>query len=463
MTVQRFTKDNVTVLIWEMTESEAELFDFLQLEADESAMYHSLKSAKRKLEYLGLRAALKTMFGKKVPLAYFPDGKPFLTDNSAQINVSHSGKWLALIAHPDAPVGIDIECPTDKIERLAHRFLGDDELKTLSGREKLQIAWSAKEALYKIIGKQAVDFAGQLRLLPFDIFGKNGEFKAEHIPSKTIYTGNYLLTDDYTLVYVKNSFTKKPMKTILEIIKKNAEVHRKMLAILLDPDICHDGRIDTIIARLTDNPPDFIFIGGSHATTHIDLLINKLKSAIDIPLVLFPGNVSQFSPRADALLNISLLSGRNAEFLIGQHVISAMAIKQSGIEVIPTAYLLIEGGKTSSVEYMSNTRPIPRDKKEIALSTAGAGELLGMQLVYLEAGSGALLPVPPDMIRYVKEHITVPLIVGGGIRTTAQLQEAYNAGADLVVAGNVFETEPEKIKTFVNSGRGFSPQNVTPQ
>ena len=239
------------------------------------------------------------------------------------------------------------------------------------------------------------------------------------------------------------------MNTILETIKTNAANHHKMLAILLDPDICRDERITTILFQLKETSPDFIFIGGSHATTHIDLLIDKLKTVSNVPLVLFPGNVSQFSPRADALLNISLLSGRNAEFLIGQHVISAVAIKQSGVEVIPTAYLLIEGGKTSSVEYMSNTRPIPRDKKEIALSTAIAGELLGMQAVYLEAGSGALLPVPSDMIRYVKNNISVPLIVGGGIRTTKQLHEAYEAGADLVVAGNVFESEPEKIKTFV--------------
>jgi phosphoglycerol geranylgeranyltransferase len=242
------------------------------------------------------------------------------------------------------------------------------------------------------------------------------------------------------------------MKNILETIKTNAANHRKMLAVLLDPDICRDERITTILSQLKETSPNFIFIGGSHTTTHIDLLIDKLKTVSNVPLVLFPGNVSQFSPRADALLNISLLSGRNAEFLIGQHVISAVAIKQSGIEVIPAAYLLIEGGKTSSVEYMSNTRPIPRDKKEIALSTALAGELLGMQLVYLEAGSGALQPVSTDMIRFVKENTSVPLIVGGGIRTIAQLQDAYKAGADLVVVGNVFESEPEKIKAFVKQG-----------
>jgi putative glycerol-1-phosphate prenyltransferase len=246
------------------------------------------------------------------------------------------------------------------------------------------------------------------------------------------------------------------MGNLLEIIKKNTERKRKMLAVLLDPDIvCCEKTTDRIISLLGENLPDFIFVGGSHTTARIDLLIEKLKKALDIPLVLFPGNASQFSPRADALLNISLLSGRNADFLIGQHVVSAAAIKRSGIEVIPTAYLLIEGGKTSSVEYMSNTRPVPRDKKQIALSTALAGELLGMQLVYLEAGSGALLPVPEEMTGYVKENISLPLIVGGGIRTAEQLLGAYRAGADLVVAGNVFETEAQKIKDFVEISRSF--------
>ena len=202
MTSQYFTKDSAKILVWKMTECNAELFDFVQLDVDEFVAYNSLKSEKRKQEYLGLRAALKTMFGKKTPLIYNADGKPHLVDNTAQISVSHSGKWLALMAHPIVPVGIDIECPSDKIEHLAHRFLGDDELKRLSNKEELQIAWSAKEALYKIIGKQAVDFASQLRLLPFNISDKNGEFKAEHIPSKIIYTGNYLLADEYTLVYV---------------------------------------------------------------------------------------------------------------------------------------------------------------------------------------------------------------------------------------------------------------------
>jgi putative glycerol-1-phosphate prenyltransferase len=178
-------------------------------------------------------------------------------------------------------------------------------------------------------------------------------------------------------------------------------------------------------------------------------LVELLREEIKTRIILFPGNASQFSTKANALLYLSLLSGRNAEFLIGQHINSSVAIKKSGIEVIPTGYLLIDGGKPSSVEYISNTRPIPRNKKEIALSTAIAAELLGMRMVYLEAGSGAEFPVPKEMIEYVSSNLSLPLIVGGGIKTTEQLTEAFDAGADIVVVGNIFETNPEKILEFV--------------
>lgn len=237
------------------------------------------------------------------------------------------------------------------------------------------------------------------------------------------------------------------MKNVLDYINDHRN-KRPLLAVLLDPDVCHDNKRE-IITLLSQNAPDFVFVGGSHGNGCIDELIQELKKQLSVPIVLFPGNASQFSPYADALLNISLLSGRNPDLLIGQHVTSALSIKKSGIEVIPTAYLLIEGGKTSSVEYISNTRPIPRDKAGIALSTATAGELLGMKAVYLEAGSGALLTVPTEMIRRVKEGLSIPLIVGGGIRTIEQLNNAYVAGADVVVVGNYFESAPEKIPDFV--------------
>lgn len=237
----------------------------------------------------------------------------------------------------------------------------------------------------------------------------------------------------------------------------NRELNRKMLAVLIDPDQCRGSVLASTVAALKSDTPDFIFVGGSHTViSSVDSLIELLKDEVKTTVVLFPGNVSQFSTHADALLYLSLLSGRNAEFLIGQHLTSSIAIKKSNIEVIPTGYLLIDGGKPSSVEYISNTKPIPRDKKAIALSTAVAGELLGMRLIYLEAGSGAEIPVPADMIEYVSEGLSLPLIVGGGIKTTEQLTAAFDAGADIVVVGNAFESQPQRISEFVQCTRAYT-------
>ncbi|MEI6554984.1 MAG: geranylgeranylglyceryl/heptaprenylglyceryl phosphate synthase [Paludibacter sp.] len=251
------------------------------------------------------------------------------------------------------------------------------------------------------------------------------------------------------------------MKNIYNHIVESQQENKKLLAVLLDPDQCRGSLLASTIAALKSNVPDFIFVGGSHILSSTDSLIELLKEETKAGVILFPGNASQFSTHADALLYLSLLSGRNAEFLIGQHITSALAIKSSEIEVIPTGYLLIDGGKPSSVEYISNTRPIPRDKNEIALSTSVAAELLGMKLIYLEAGSGANNPVNAEMIETVKSGLSIPLIVGGGIKTTGQLKIAYEAGADLVVVGNIFELNPSLIADFVHCKNDLNQERLT--
>ena len=243
------------------------------------------------------------------------------------------------------------------------------------------------------------------------------------------------------------------MKNIYNQLLINKQENRKMLAVLLDPDQCRGSLLASTIAALKSNSPDFIFVGGSHTVSSTDSLIELLKEETTAGVVFFPGNAAQFSTKADALLYLSLFSGRNAEFLIGHHISSALAIKNSDIEVIPTGYLLIDGGKPSSVEYISNTRPIPSDKNEIALSTAVAAELLGMKLIYLEAGSGAKQAVSTQMIETVKSGLDIPLLVGGGIKNTNQLKIAFEAGADLVVVGNIFEKNPALIADFVECTR----------
>jgi phosphoglycerol geranylgeranyltransferase len=215
--------------------------------------------------------------------------------------------------------------------------------------------------------------------------------------------------------------------------------HKKSFAWLIDPDKCDDEHIKSQLAKANDAGLDMIFVGGSLIFNHVDQLISKIKSFSRIPVILFPGSPLQISSGADAILLLSLISGRNPEYLIGNHVISAPFLRDSGLEVIPTGYMLINGGQQTSVSYMSNTQPIPPDKTDIAIATAMAGEMLGLRVIYLDAGSGALNPVPPKMIASVASEIQVPLLIGGGIRTAAEVRSAYESGADVVIVGNALE------------------------
>lgn len=220
----------------------------------------------------------------------------------------------------------------------------------------------------------------------------------------------------------------------------------KKLAVLIDPDRQQEPQLLALIKQAAAAKVDFFFVGGSLLMEDVfEKTIAFVKANTDIPVVIFPGNNYQLSAQADALLMLSLLSGRNAEYLIGQQVVAAPAIKAAGLETIATGYLLIDGGRISTTSYITQTVPIPHDKPDIAVATALAGEMLGMQLIYLEAGSGAINHVPEAMIRAVKKSISVPLIVGGGIRSSEAAEAVCRAGADVIVVGNVLEKEPELL------------------
>jgi len=218
-------------------------------------------------------------------------------------------------------------------------------------------------------------------------------------------------------------------------------VNQKQLALLVDPDKYSQESLALFVELAKETLPDCIMVGGSLVAGSVEQVVQYIKSHTNIPVVLFPGNSHQLCNEADALLLLSLLSGRNADFLIGQHVVAAKAIRDSGIESISTGYILIDGGCSTSVEYMSNTKPIPRDKVEIIVATAIAGELIGNCMVYLEAGSGAINPVSKEAIQAVRQAISLPIIVGGGIRTVEQAKDAYLAGADMIVVGNALEKD----------------------
>lgn len=223
---------------------------------------------------------------------------------------------------------------------------------------------------------------------------------------------------------------------------------KKRFALLVDPDTYDDMALEELIRCINQDPPDLLLVGGSLLFNPVDITITALKLGTHIPVFIFPGNMMQLSDRADGILFLSLISGRNPEFLIGNHVLAAPQLNRSSIEVIPTGYLLIENGKSTSVEYMSTTRPIPFDKPEIAVATAMAGEMLGLKTIYLEAGSGAAKTVGLDMIRVIRNKISLPLIVGGGITSAEKAKEVYQAGADMIVVGTALEKQPDLVKDF---------------
>jgi len=233
------------------------------------------------------------------------------------------------------------------------------------------------------------------------------------------------------------------MPTILENI---VALKKKGLAILIDPDKVDEISLNELIINAIRAKVDLFLVGGSLISSdNMDMVLETLSSVENIPKILFPGNGLHVNKKADGILLLSLLSGRNADFLIGQHVVAAPALKRSGLDILPTGYMLIDGGKQTTASYMSGTTPIPNNKPDIAVATAMAGEMLGLKLIYLDAGSGANSPVKPKLIDAVKSNISLPIIVGGGINTTAKARQAYEAGADMIVVGNATEKDPNFI------------------
>jgi phosphoglycerol geranylgeranyltransferase len=222
---------------------------------------------------------------------------------------------------------------------------------------------------------------------------------------------------------------------------------QKKFVVLIDPDKVRLGKISKVLETSVEAGVDFFFIGGSLVVNDmLDYVLKSMKEMCHIPMILFPGNSFQLSYKADGLLFLSLISGRNADLLIGKHVITAPFLKISPLEIISTGYMLIDGGVMTSVQYMSNTMPIPSTKDDIALCTAMAGELLGLKQIYMDAGSGAKNPISESMIQTVSSGINIPLIVGGGISTPEKAAANAKAGADVIVVGNAIEKDPGLIK-----------------
>ncbi len=218
---------------------------------------------------------------------------------------------------------------------------------------------------------------------------------------------------------------------------------KKKLAILIDPEKTHTiEKLKGLIEKINILSPAFIFVGGSTVSEeHLDACIRLIKNNSSVPIIIFPGSQTQVHELADGILFLSLISGRNPDYLIGHQVKSAHIIKKMNLEVIPTGYILIDGEKNSSVAYVSQTTPIPNDQNNIAVQTAIAGEMLGLKTIFMDAGSGAYKSIPTEMIAEVKQNISIPLIIGGGIKSIEEVENAYSAGADIVVIGNKIEKD----------------------
>lgn len=255
------------------------------------------------------------------------------------------------------------------------------------------------------------------------------------------------------------------MGNIYQTILKSISVHKKLLAVLIDPDKFSIEKVSGFIGKVNQSMATHIFVGGSTVNENdTEILVIEIKKHTNLPIVLFPGDVTQITDRADALLFLSLISGRNPEYLIGQHVKAISKLKNTNLEVIPTGYILVENGKETAVEKVTDTKPISIESLLEIVDTAQAGEFLGMKLIYLEAGSGAKTPVTNQIISLVKQQLKIPIIVGGGIRNKTQLENAYHAGADLVVIGTAFEENEsffEELKSTALFGSISKLQNVS--
>jgi len=231
------------------------------------------------------------------------------------------------------------------------------------------------------------------------------------------------------------------MNSIYQNILISISKEEKLLAVLIDPDKKPDD-LTNFIQKVNNSNISHIFVGGSTVKEKVtDALVSEIKKLTRLPVVLFPGDVTQITIKADAILFLSLISGRNSKYLIEKHIEAVSVLRNTKLEVIPTGYILIENGKETAIQKVTQTKPLSKQNIQHIVDTAYAGELLGMKFIYLEAGSGATYPIENKMISKVKKELTVPLIIGGGIKTKQQLDNAYNSGADLVVIGTAFEKD----------------------
>jgi putative glycerol-1-phosphate prenyltransferase len=247
--------------------------------------------------------------------------------------------------------------------------------------------------------------------------------------------------------------------SLLASLEEKSKQGIKSFALLIDPDNIRPDDFSRLLAMAVAEGVDYLFVGGSLIVgDQLNSIVRLAKEQSELPVILFPGSNLHIDTEADAILLLSLISGRNADLLIGQHIIAAPILKRSRLEILPTGYMLVESGRQTTVSYISNTTPIPHDKASVAACTAMAGEMLGLGLIYMDGGSGAEKPISNQMIQAVRKAIDCPLIVGGGLNSPEKALEALKAGADVVVVGNAIEQEPQLLSEIAARIRWYNEQ-----
>ena len=404
--------------------------------------------SKRERESLGVAALVRKAFGDQAVLQHDKNGAPSVVGSDWHISVSHSRTHVCLAVNPQIRIGVDIEDIGRRIMNVAHKILDEDGLRLMEERFApeshctiLTTAWCIKESVFKAEGATAGYMGENVSINILDF--KQNMFSLR----SRCYTYNIYTSDigDLMLVLAEQLSANTPQLGQL-LVRGN-----RLLAMLIDPGKTPQDRLQELAEHCDGSLPDVILVGGSgQMNVDLDGYINRIRELfVATPVIIFPGSIQQFSTNADALMFLSVISGRNTDCLIGQQVKIARRVRLSGIHTLPMGYILIDGGRESSVEKATCTRALSQSDPGLIVDTAVAGELLGMKYLYLEAGSGALYPVSPEIIRKVRNHTEAFLIVGGGIHTVEQMQQAYDAGADMVVIGNHFEQHPEEIRNFV--------------
>ncbi len=411
----------------------------------------SKREAERRAEQLLVREA----FGPEAVLEHHEDGSPYIVGRDEHISISHSLHTACMAVSEDHVIGIDVESVSERIERVKHKFLSEQaisELQDIDEEERLSAltsSWCAKEAIFKAEGETAGLLGENIDLSPLDMLStptyvRTGLFgyKLYHLKLISAFEERCVLAVQQRLPKIK----------VRERLLNYRQDGRKVLAVLLDPEKCSDADIDNLQRVCAERKPDVFLVGGSTMSASVDDFVRRLRVRnMQVPIVLFPGSGTQLSDYADGIFFLSLVSGRQAEALIGQQVKSARRIWESDLQPISVGYILVDGGKQSAVERVTHTLAISQDDVRLITDTAAAAYLLGMSSVYLEAGSGALCPVKKEVIESVAALKGGYLIVGGGITSVEQMNDAFDAGADMVVVGNYFESHIDQIPMFYNS------------